>query len=608
MIKKIFIFVFILLFLRLLQLQLAEHDKFAELSRDNAAKTVREHAPRGIIYDRFDKVMVENRPVFSVHVLPYVLSKKSQSERNIILGLLGDLLGEQIEFKPSATEPIIVKDNIPLTTAIRVEENKRELPGVVVSSRPIRLAKHGSAASHVLGYVGEIEAKELKKLGREGYRLGDFVGKDGVERIYDKYLRGRDGGKKIEVDVYGAPLRILESVEPVSGADVKLTIDLSLQLAVEELLAGREGAVVVLEAKSGKILALASNPNYDPNLFTDPFQNWQWQELKRQKHPFMNRALAIYPPGSIFKVITLAAALEEGAASPDEVMNCNGYYRVNNRYAKCWLEGGHGPITVREGLVWSCDIVFYELGKRLGPDKLAKYAEKFGLGSYTGIDLPQEKKGTIPTKRWKEKYLKEAWYPGDSINYGIGQGFVETTPLQMALVYAGLATEKIYQPFIVQEIGDKQGKIIYQGESRKIKDIKLSKETLTVIKEALKEVVNRGTGVAVRFSGVPAAGKTGTAENPGKAHAWFIGYAPLDDPEIVIATFIAHGEHGDRVSARVTRDILSWYKEYRFTQTFEVEPYEGQYILQGDVKVPYSRWLPVPEPLPEPTSEASFIL
>ena len=594
--------VFGLLYLRLVHLQIAGREKYIRMAIENAAKTVIEPAPRGVIYDRFGKVLVEGRPIFSVRVLPYLLSKRTKQEQNIVLGKLGKLLGEKVELKVTATEPIVVKDNIPLEVAVRVEERKSELPGVVVTSRPVRLYKHDNLAAHILGHVGEIEKGELQRMRREGYRLGDVIGKDGVEKVYDKYIRGRDGGKKIEVDVYGTPTRVLESLEPVPGADMKLTIDLRLQEATEKALGDQEGAAVVMDVHSGEILALASHPNYDPNVFADPLLNWKWKELNKKKHPFMNRALGHYPPGSIFKVVTLAAALEEGKTTTDEVINCNGYYRIKNRYSKCWLEGGHGPVEVLEGLVWSCDVVFYELGKRLGPDLIAKYAGKFGLGEYTGIDLPQEKRGSVPTGAWKKKNFGESWYEGDSINYGIGQGWVQVTPLQMASVYASIATGKRIRPHIVSEIMTNSGEIAYSGKTEVIEKLDVSEETLDHIRAALRQVVNRATGVATRIPGLPAAGKTGTAENPGKPHAWFICYAPYQDPEIVISVFVAHGEHGDKASAYVARDILKWYKQYRLRKTFAAEPYLGQYIMHGNRKVPY-RPHPEPRPEPQPTLE-----
>ncbi|MEE8638066.1 MAG: penicillin-binding protein 2 [Candidatus Margulisiibacteriota bacterium] len=585
----IFVVVFGLLYLRLIHLQIVERNRFSMLAIENAAKIVPDPAPRGVIYDRYGKVMVENRPIFAVRVLPYVLSGKSESERGRILNTLSRLLGERVDLKVSATEPIMVKDNIPLATAIRIEEKKRELEGVIVYSRPVRLYPYVNLASHLLGHIGEIEAEELERLRGQGYRLGDVVGKDGVEKIYDRQIRGRDGGKRVEVDVYGTPTRILESLDPVSGADMKLTIDLEMQQAAEKALGKQEGAVVVMDVRSGEILAIASYPNFDPNIFTDSRENWKWKRLERENHPFMNRALAIYPPGSIYKVITLAAALEEGKASADEIMDCPGYYKVyNDRIAKCWLEGGHGPVTVREGLVWSCDIVFYELGKRVGPDLLAKYSKKFGLGMRTGIDLPQEKRGFVPTSKWKEKNMKEPWYDGDSINYGIGQGWVQVTPLQMASVYGSIASGKIVKPYVVKEIKDRNGEVLYKGKPEVIGDVPLSLENLELVRSALRDVVLRATGVATRFTGIPAAGKTGTAENPGKAHAWFICYAPYDDPEIVIASFVAEGEHGDRASAYVARDILKWYKINRVKRDFPPDGPFSQYIVQrGRIRVPY---------------------
>lgn len=607
MIKKnqaligIFVFVFFLLYMRLIQIQIAEYKKYNTHAKENAAKTVSEPAPRGVIYDRNGKVLVESKPVFLVRVLPYVLATKTPAEQKRILNKLNELLGEEVEIKVTATEPFIVKDKIPLETAIRIKENIRDLEGVVVTSRPVRLSRYGNVAAHVLGYVGEIEARELTYLREAGYRMGDIIGKDGVEKTYDKYIRGVDGGKRVEVDVYGKPTRILESLDPKPGPDLKLTIDLNLQMAAEKALGQREGAVVVMSAKTGEILALASYPNYDPNIFSDPLKKVNWQEISSKKHPFINRALAIYPPGSVFKIITLAAALEEGVTTPDEIFDCKGYYRIHRRIAKCWLGGGHGPITVKEGLVWSCDIVFYELARRLGPDLIAKYAHKFGLGTRTGIDLPQEKRGNVPTKEWKEKYLREPWYNGDSINYGIGQGFVQVTPIQMATIYAALASGKVYKPYIVKEVKNREGKIIYSGSAEVVSELSLKLQNLKLIKEALIDVVDRGTGVAVRFSNVPAAGKTGTAENRGVAHAWFVCYAPLNNPEIVVAAFVAHGGHGDKISAYVARDVLKWYKENRLKKDYDIAPYQGQYILQrGRFKVPYGR---PKTPKPQPSGE-----
>lgn len=570
----IFVLIFSLLSLRLVYLQVAQHRKLSQMAIENAAKTVIDPAPRGVVYDRNGKTLVENQAVFSVHILPYVLLDMEKVEQEEILESLGVLLGENVELKISANEPIIVKDKIPLQTAIRIEE--KQLPGIVVRSRPVRFYPHGHLAAHLLGYVGEIEAHELKSLKHQGYRLGSVIGKDGVEKVYDQQLRGIDGGRKVQVDVHGVPLKVLESQEPVAGNDMRLTIDLDLQKAAEKALEKYEGAVVVMNPNNGEILAMASHPYYDPSIFAKEVDKKEWKKLGYKKYPFMNRALAIYPPGSIFKVITLAAALETEEIDPYEIVNCRGYYNLNGRIAKCWLEGGHGPVSIMEGLVWSCDVVFYELGRRLGPEKMSEFSRKFGLGSKTGIDLPQDKMGTVADKKWKKKYLNQPWYEGDSINYAIGQGFLEVSPLQMAVVYGGIATGKFVRPHVIET------------DEEPDKKVPISSRNLELIQQILREVVKRGTGVAANVAGIPAAGKTGTAENPGKPHAWFICYAPYDDPEIVIAAFVAHGEHGDQASAYVARDILKWYKENRLEKQYPAEKYTGQYILQRNKhKVPY---------------------
>ncbi|MDD5594105.1 MAG: penicillin-binding protein 2 [Candidatus Margulisbacteria bacterium] len=558
---------FVILLLRLFQLQVVEGARYRKMAAENAAKTVLAPAPRGIIYDRNGRVMVANRPIFSVQVLPELLASADTGKRDRILNKLGELLGEKIEVKVSAGRPIIVKNNIPPEVAVRIEEQKAALEGVVVSVMPVRYYPHGSVASHLLGYVGEIEADDLKRLKGEGYRLGDSVGKDGVEKLYDRLIRGIDGGKKIEVDAFGTPIRLLESLDPVPGADVKLTIDLDLQLAAEKALQGKNGAVVILDPNSGEVLALVSHPGYDPNLFINPLDKSKWWALTSKSHPFMNRALAIYPPGSIFKVVTMSAALTENLAKTDEIFNCPGFYKINNRYASCWKTTGHGRLTLLEGLTQSCDVVFYELGRRLGADRLAAYAKNYGLGERTGIDLPQEKKGLIPTTEWKKKIWGESWYDGDSINYGIGQGFVQVTPLQMAAVYGTIAVGKRMKPYVVQEIKGRDGELLYQGKQEELGRAPVAWNTLSAIRSALKEVVARATGIAARVPGIPAAGKTGTAENPGLPHAWFLCYAPVDEPKIVIASFVEHGQHGDRSAAYVARDILTWYRDNRLPET-----------------------------------------
>jgi penicillin-binding protein 2 len=567
LLTALFGLIFVLLLLRLCQLQFVEGEKYRKFAAENAARNIPALAARGVIYDRQGLVVVENRPVFSVQVLPQLLASGDKVKRQAILDRLGGIIGEKIEFKLTADKPIIIKENIKPETAFRIAEHRRELEGVVVTVQPVRYYPYGNLASHLLGYVGEIESAELAKLKDQGYHLGDWLGKDGVEKYYDHLIRGINGGKMIEVDVNGAPTRLLDEAEPVPGADVKLTIDLELQQVAEEALGGQAGGVVILDPNSGEVLALVSRPNYDPNVFLEPLDQSVWRQLSGGRHPFMNRALAIFPPGSTFKVVTLSAALQEGVVRPDEVFYCPGYYNVNGRIAKCWKESGHGHLTAIEGLTQSCDVVFYQLGRRLGPDRLADYARRYGLGERSGLDLPQEKKGLVPDTAWKRRIYGEQWYEGDSVNYGIGQGFLQVTPLQLALIYGEIATGKRLRPFVVKEIVGRQKEVLYQAKPEQLGVAPVSDGNLNLIRRALAAVVDRATGIAAKVPGLPAAGKTGTAENPGLPHAWFVCYAPVDKPQIVIASFVEHGQHGDRAAANVAREILTWYRDNRLATT-----------------------------------------
>jgi len=577
---------FIFLFARLFYLQIMQGENYSKLAEENAARINPILAPRGIIFDRNGKILVKNRPVFSVYIIPQFLPRdKIESVFEVLAGLLSTskerIKRRYLERRSPLFEGIQIAADISPAVVSKIEESRQKIPGVDVICFPMRAYPHPGSASHVLGYIAEIGQLELGELKSRGYRLGDLIGKDGIEKTYDEYLRGIPGGKKFEVDAFGRPVRIKEIVEPVQGKNIKLTIDIDLQIEVERLLGAREGAVVVLDPRSGEILAMTSHPSYDPSR--------RWEDISKYNHPFMNRALSAYPPGSTFKVVTLSAALEEGKTHENENFFCRGYYQLGKRIASCWLSYGHGSITPIEGLVWSCDSVFYELGRRLGPDLINKYAKIFGLSEKTKIDLPQEKKGFIPTSAWKKEALKEDWYNGDSINLGIGQGFAQATPLQMAGMYGMIATGKRFKPYVVKEVFDQSGKIEYQGKPELVAQLPVSMKNHGLLLSALRDVVSRGTGVAAYVPGIPAGGKTGTAQNPGLPHAWFICFAPNQNPEIAIASFVAHGEHGDRISAYIARDILKWYKENRLQQKIEEVARPGQYILHGAHKTPYGR-------------------
>ncbi|MBU0687440.1 MAG: penicillin-binding protein 2 [Candidatus Margulisbacteria bacterium] len=601
----ILIAAFAIIILRLVQLQLIEGQRNLYLAEENAAKVIPILAPRGIIYDRNGKVIVSNRAVFAVYVLPSALAV-DKKQRDVIINRLSEIIqipADKISARLGKTkhqpfEPVLIKDHLALETVTKLEERRSAMEGVVVRYRPVRYYPFGKLAAHLLGYVAEIESDELASMVNRGYKLGDFIGKDGVERSYDTYLRGVDGGQKVEVDVYGKPVRVVSSSDPVPGNDIKLTIDIELQEAVEEYLEGHYGASLVLNPKTGEILAMASRPVYDPVIFTEKIEAKTWEKIDRTNHPFMNRALSIYPPGSTFKVVTLSAVLEEGLVTGQEMTDCRGYFRLGSRVARCWLEGGHGMVSVLEGLVWSCDVVFYELGLKAGADMIAKYARLYGLGRPTGIDLPGEKEGSVPTEDWKKRRYGQPWFKGDTINYAIGQGFLQLTPLQLAVCYGTVATGERYKPYVVSKVISRDGRNLFKNDPEKVADVPVSQSNLAKIKEALKQVVKRATGVAAYVPGFPAAGKTGTSENPGKAHAWFVCFAPYDDPEIVIVNFIEHGEHGDKAPARIAGKIMRWYKEHRLTKIYEEEPYGGQYIMHGDRQEPYRNRLPIRRTVP----------
>jgi penicillin-binding protein 2 len=285
--------------------------------------------------------------------------------------------------------------------------------------------------------------------------------------------------------------------------------------------------------------------------------------MDREGHPFLNRALSTYPPGSTFKVINLSATLQEGTEPLDELIECKGYFILGNRRAECWKISGHGKINILEGLVQSCDVVFYQLGLKNGPGLLSRYSKEYGLGQRTGIDLPGELAGLVPTEEWKKEVYKDVWVKGDSINYGIGQGFLKVTPIQMANVYGTVAVSKRFMPHVVGEIDSREGKNLFKFKIKEIGEIPINDQNTEIIRKTLRDVVSRGTGIAAEVNGIPAAGKTGTAENPGLPHAWFMCYAPASSPEVVIVSFVEHGEHGDRVTTHIAREILKWYKDNR---------------------------------------------
>lgn len=552
-----------MLVVRLWQIQVLQGAYYLRLSEENRIRDYTIAAPRGIIYDRKGRPLVTNRPSFTVAVLPLELRQPG-----VVLRRLASLLGmapEQIRVKIDANrshpfEPVRIKRNVGMRAVAMVEENRLDLPGVIILAEPVRLYLHSKIAAHVLGYLGEIDQADLTARKAEGYRPGDLIGKTGVERTYESVLRGVDGRQRMEVDALGRPLRVLSKVPAVPGRSIALTIDLDLQQAAYEGLVAsghRAGAVVAMDPRSGDVLALASIPSYDPNLFAVGITPQDWQALTSDPlHPLLNRAAgAAFVPGSVFKLVTATAALEEGIVSRGSIFFSPGYFRLGR-----WVFrdlGAWGRVNFITGIANSINVVFYTLGYQLGGERLARYAHLMGLGEPTRVDLPAEVTGLVPSPSTKQQLVGEPWYPGDSVNMGIGQGAVTVTPLQVARMMASIANGgELLQPRLLLVTYDRDQRphrapVVVQ------RTIPYKATTLAVLREGLLAVVAWGSGQAAALGQVTIAGKTGSAENPrGKPHAWFAGYAPAEAPRVVVVAFVEHGLRGNLTAAPILRQVF----------------------------------------------------
>ncbi len=566
-----------ILFIRLFSLQIIKKGELYKRSEANRIQLFFDPAPRGIIYDRNGKVMVENIGSFSVLFSPTNLSLE---ETEKILGELSEILNLDhhsmlAKVRSSIRQPlnsILLAENVPRPKVFCLAEEKVNLPGVNIEVQPKRHYLHRNFASHLLGHLGEIGPKELRALSRAGYRLGDIIGKSGVEKIYDSSLRGKSGGRQVEMDASGRQLRIISSVLPEEGDSMILTLDERIQRLCEESLKGKAGAICAINPANGEILALVSKPDFDPNLFTERLTPTRTQELFTDPgFPMFNRVIqSQYAPGSLFKIITAIAGLEEGVITADETLGCWGSLQIGNREFKCWKERGHGHLDIVQAIAKSCDVFFYQLGLRVGEDRLARYARMLGLARQIGISLPSEASGLVPDSTWKKTNFGEQWYPGDTANMSIGQGYVEVSPLQMASLISLVANGGvIYKPFIVKKIINGQGDIIKTFQPKVVVKPKISPETLSIVRKGLREAVISGTSQVLKFKRLSVAGKTGTAQNPhGGDHAWFICYAPEEEPIIALAVLVEHGGHGASAAAPLARKILNGV----FTLKGEKEP------------------------------------
>ncbi len=558
------------LLIRLWDLQIMRGSEMRKLSEQNRIRVKKIPAPRGIIYDRTGKVLADTRPSFNIYLTPEDIKDFSQSVDGLARLLNWDR--EDVIEKMKAASgmppsfPIKIKSDIPMDEVARVEAHRVYIPGVSIQIEPKRNYPYGASLAHVLGYVSEISDEELKnKKKHKDYSPGDYIGKYGLERSYENELRGVDGEKRVEVDAIGREVRTLDIIDPVPGHSLHLNLDLELQLTADKALETRKGAAVAVNPKTGGVLVLASRPGFDPNKFASGIIKQDWQKIAMDKaHPLQNRAIqGGYPPGSTFKVLVAMKALDLGVINERTTFGCGGGFAYGNRVFKCWKKGGHGSVAVHRAIVESCDVFFYNVGLRVGVDRIHELADIVGLGRVTGIDLPNEQKGLIPSTEWKKKRYNQPWYEGETVSVSIGQGAVWLTPVQLAQLSAFVANDgKNFKPQIVNRIVSTEGKVVKTFEPVVNADPKLKKGVVQIVKDGMRGVVNEPGGTAGRskLQNVAMSGKTGTAQAGSEKvklgdHAWFIAYAPAEDASIAMAVLVEHGGHGASAAAPVAKDI-----------------------------------------------------
>lgn len=572
--------VFFLLLMRLWHLQILNTDDYQAMSENNRLRFVPVAASRGAILDRNGVVLVSNRPSFSLAVIPQEVKDKESllTQLSSLLALDRAEMSERWEKNKGRAKyyPIVLASNITRDQVEIVEENRLRLPGVEIEMKPVREYSSGVLGAHLLGYIGEISEKELSYKGFEEYNPGDYVGKNGIERALENELHGEDGGRQFEVDARGRVLRTISETYPTVGNSVVLTIDAAIQKQTERAFGEQAGAAVAMDVNSGEILAFVSNPGFDPSLFSGKLPPEIWKGyLEDKRHPLENKALSgQYPPGSTFKIITAMAGLQDSTINESTSVNCSGSYALGTSTFKCWNRRGHGTTSLRKSLRESCDVYYYQLGEKLGVDKIAAAAKAFRLGSPMGVELQNEKPGLIPTSEWKQKRYGKRWFHGETLPVAIGQGFVLTTPIQLASMIATVANEgTIFRPHLVKRIVDADGKLLRETKPEVIGNAAFSKESYRLVKQGLLAVVNEsgGTGAMARLYDVKVAGKTGTSQvvkmrdsKQGtpyqfRDHALFVAFAPFDKPEIAVAVVVEHGEHGGSAAAPIAGRILRAY-------------------------------------------------
>jgi penicillin-binding protein 2 len=581
------IFVFLCLSMRIWYLQILKWQYLTGLSENNRVRMVSLPSYRGMIKDRNGEILVSIRPSFNLYIVPEDAGDSGPSL---------DLLAKKIKFQRgklkeniSRVKPfkdVLIKADISREEVAFVEENNMSLPGIKIKAEPLRNYVYKDLMSHTLGYLGEISKSKLKNTNNPFYSLGDFVGKNGLENVFESTLRGKKGYKEVEADVSGRELKVIRKLLPESGDNLILTLDVKVQEELEKAMITTpekivNGSAVVIKVQTGEILAIASKPNFDPNEFASGITLGNWRKLSNDEmYPLQNRSIhSQYPPGSTYKIAVAYAALEEGVVNPKTTIFCPGHFKLGRGLYRCWKKSGHGAVNLHDALVQSCDVYFYTVGHRMGIDTLARYAKKFGFGSPAGIGLSREKSGLVPSTQWKLKNRKKPWLLGETISASIGQGYNLVTPLQQANMMVAVANGgMLLNPYLVKRIEEPGGATIKEFFPEIRGKITGNSENLEVIRKALRDVVNgpRGTGKRSRLKNIIVSGKTGTVqvvrmksneelekkdEVPYKYrdHAWFVAFAPYEKPEIAVAVLVEHGGHGGATAAPIAQKVFKKY-------------------------------------------------
>ncbi len=547
-----FVVFFGIIFFFVTRIQILEGRRYFELSEENRIRKVYIPAPRGRILDRKGVVLAGSRPGFSVSVIPNLIEKKTVEELARILNMDTTIIIEQMKKTRTPQIALKIKHDIDFNTLTRIEERLPDMKGVAVSIEPLRDYPYDSLLAHTIGYVGEVALNELVRPG--DYKLGDFIGRMGLEKYYEADLRGQDGIIYMEVDAFGNEIGPIAEKRPlplIPGKDINLTLDIALQESAAAYLAHYPRAsVIALKPNTGEVLILYAKPGFDPNLFIKGLTVEEWNRLSNHPAaPLYNRAIMSgYPPGSAFKPFVALAGLESKIITPQKRFSpCTGSFLMGNRNFHCWKI--HGSLDLIGAITNSCDIYFYQLGLLVGIDCIADIGKKVGFGNVLGIDLPEEKRGLLPDRRWFDERYKMQWSKGHIMNLAIGQGEILVTPLQLAVAYTVFTNYgKVVKP-----------KLRLGGEPEYY-ETGITQQSIEIVRKGLEKVVVEGTGTLARLGKIPVAGKTGTAQNPfGEDHSIFVGFSPMDRPEILVAVVVENAGHGGSVAAPIAGRLIEDY-------------------------------------------------